>query len=428
MYGIVHAMRQRNPLLFNYIVNLVDAAFFGIGIGFASWGTIFPLFISKFTDAQTLIGLIPAIHAVGWTGPQLFLAGIVARQKRFKPFVLWMTGNERIPLLLMAGVAWFATQLGATPTLAMTFVILSWQGLGGGFTANAWQSMIAKIFPPNQRGTFIGVQAAVANVTMAIAAIYAGKLLEALPFPTNYAVTFLIAAAGLILSWLALSLTIEPAHDTSNNETPLEFRALFTHIGKIWQRDRNFRLFMLIRNLIQFGSMGFAFFIVYVVRRFKIGEAAAGELTAVLFTSQVIGNLTLGWLGDRIGNRLILIGGALLGAFTTGLALWAPTIDWFFLVMALVGISNVAAWTITMTMTLQFGSETERPVYIGLANTLVAPSTIVAPIIGGWLADLAGFGLTFWIGIIFWIITALVLFFLKEPSVNESSASVPGIS
>ena len=55
-------MLHRNPLVHNYIVNLADGALFGIGIGFASWGTIFPLFISKFTDAQTLIGLIPAIH------------------------------------------------------------------------------------------------------------------------------------------------------------------------------------------------------------------------------------------------------------------------------------------------------------------------------------------------------------------------------
>jgi MFS family permease len=193
-------------------------------------------------------------------------------------------------------------------------------------------------------------------------------------------------------------------------------RALFAHIRTIWNSDGNFRLFMAIRNLFQFGSMGFAFFIVYVVRRFNIGEAAAGELTAVLFTSQVIGNLSLGWLGDRVGNRIILIGGALLGVLATGLALWAPTFRWFFLIMVLVGIANVAAWTITMSMSLQFGKESERPVYIGMSNTLVAPSTIIAPVIGGWLADQAGFWLTFWTGIVFWLGAIVVLFFLKDPT------------
>jgi len=417
-------MLHRNPLVHNYIVNLADGAFFGIGIGFSSWGTIFPLFISHFTDAQTLIGLIPAIHAVGWTAPQLFLAGIIARQKRYKPYVIWMTGNERLPLLLMAVVAWFATQLGANPTLALTFMILTWQGLGGGVTANAWQSMVAKIFPANQRGTFLGAQAAISSTTMAIAALFAGRILEYLPFPTNYAVTFFIAGLGFILSWISLGMTVEVEHDTSGNETPLEMRAMFAHIGKIWKRDSNFRLFLAVRNLSQFGAMGFAFFIIYVVRQFNIGEAAAGELTAVLFTSQIIGNLTLGWLGDRIGNHLILIGGALLGAAATALALWAPAYEWFFVVMVLVGIANVTAWTIAISMTLQFGSETERPVYIGMSNSLVAPSTIIAPVIGGWMADLVNYDLTFWVGIIFWLITAATLLMLKNPTQKNPAALV----
>jgi hypothetical protein len=40
-----------------------------------------------------------------------------------------------------------------------------------------------------------------------------------------------------------------------------------------------------------------------------------------------------------------------------------------------------------MTMTVDFSSEDERPFYIGLAQTLTAPATIIAPLIGGWIAD-----------------------------------------
>jgi hypothetical protein len=34
---------------------------------------------------------------------------------------------------------------------------------------------------------------------------------------------------------------------------------------------------------------------------------------------------------------------------------------------------------ISMAITLQFGSEDERPTYVGMANTLIAPATIIAP-------------------------------------------------
>ena len=46
-----------------------------------------------------------------------------------------------------------------------------------------------------------------------------------------------------------------------------------------------------------------------------------------------------------------------------------------------------------MTITVQFGSVAERPYYIGMANTFIAPVTIFAPIIGGWLVDAVNFEL-----------------------------------
>jgi hypothetical protein len=46
-------------------------------------------------------------------------------------------------------------------------------------------------------------------------------------------------------------------------------------------------------------------------------------------------------------------------------------------------------------MTFQFGSETERPIYIGMSNTLIVPATILAPFLGGWLVQLSGYPATF---------------------------------
>jgi MFS family permease len=79
----------------------------------------------------------------------------------------------------------------------------------------------------------------------------------------------------------------------------------------------------------------------------------------------------------------------------TALAWKAPSFDWFYGVVVLTGIANVAIWTVAMAMTMEFATEAERPAYIGLANTLVAPASMVAPIFGGWLADQAGYPTTF---------------------------------
>lgn len=79
-----------------------------------------------------------------------------------------------------------------------------------------------------------------------------------------------------------------------------------------------------------------------------------------------------------------------------------------------------------MVMTLEFGKDNERPAYIGLSNTLVAPFTILAPIFGGWLADATGYGYTFLVTAIFGLITALVLHFMvRDPRHVSGELSAP---
>jgi len=127
---------------FNVTVNILDGAFFGVALGFASFTTIIPLFVRQLTDSPELIGLIPAIHSVGWQLPQLLTAGRVRRLTRFKPMVMTMTVFERVPFLGLAVVAYLLPKLEPTFALMLIYVLLIWQGLGGGFTATVWQSMI----------------------------------------------------------------------------------------------------------------------------------------------------------------------------------------------------------------------------------------------------------------------------------------------
>lgn len=404
----------RKDLKFNIGVNLIDAGFFGLGWGFASFGTIIPLFVSQMTDSAILIGLIPAIHAVGWQLPQLFTANAVARLRRYKPMVMLMTIQERVPFLGLALVAGLLGWLGNTAALVITFLLLIWQGLGSGFTANPWQSMIAKIIPSDARGTFFGVQAAVANIIISGSAVAAGYTLDLLESPLDFAVCFLAASAAYGVSMVFLGLTREP--EDTQKEIPAVQSPLFKGMGDILRRDSNFRWYLVVRFLYQFATMGFAFYIVYALRYFNMDAITAGYLTAALTISSTVANAGMGWLGDRVGHRAMLVVGMLAAILSGGLAWAAPNLNWFYPIMVLSGLANVAYWTIGMALTVEFGSEADRPVYIGMSNTLIAPATIFAPLLGGWIADAFGYQTTFAISAIGGVFVLLMLVLLvKEP-------------
>ena len=404
----------RKHLRYNVTVGLTDGGMFGIALGFASFGTILPLFVASMTDSATLIGLVPAIHAAGWLVPQLFTASHTSRLRRYKRTVLLNTIHERVPFLGFAIVALLLPIIGLQAGLVITFLLLIWQGLGGGFTANPWTSMISKIIPAEYRGTFFGTQAAVANLFISGAAIAAGFVLDSYVYSINFAICFFLAAIFFTISWFALALTREPAdYEKVIEENPLP---IWRGAGQILKRDQNFNWFLASRVLSQFATMGFAFYIVYALRRFEMDAVTAGLLTATLTISQTVANAGMGWLGDRVGHRMMLIVGAVSATLSSLLAWFAPTLAWFYPIFILTGITNVSIWTNGMTMTVDFSEEKERPFYIGLAQTLTAPATIIAPLIGGWVADTYGFVFTFALSTMLSIVMVSILVFLvREP-------------
>jgi MFS family permease len=411
---------DRKVLRHNYVYNVFDGAFFGFAIGFASYSTNIPLFVSQLTTSAVLIGLIPAIHNTGWMLPQLFAARGMRRFTRYKPFVMFMTVNERLPIVLLGVIALLLPWIGTTAALFLSFFMLIWQGLGAGLTANPWQLMINKVIPRDYLATFFGMQSAAANLLASVGAIAAGFILEKMAAPGNFAVIFFVAGIFFLLSWLALDRTIEEPHEIIRTE--FSELAFFESVKSILKKDRPFRWYIIARNLFQFGTMAFAFYIVYAVRKHGVSESGSGLLTSVLLITQVVANPVLGWLADHWNRRLVLELGAIAAAGSSLLAWLVPDGSLFFLVFILAGIANTVFWTVGMAYTLSFGDEEQRPTYVGMANTLIAPSAILAPLIGGVLADLFGYPVTFLVSTFAGILTAVILH-LFTPDTQKRQAN-----
>lgn len=445
----------RKNVRFNFTVNIVDAAFYGIGaLGLASFVTVIPLFLNSLHASTLLIGLVTSFHAIGWQLPQLFTASRVAKLQRYKPFVMWLTVHERWPFIglmlaaIFVGVALgtsnanrlllgtryniqpfqqtlFHAMPGEQIALWLTVLMVIIFSLGGGLAATAWQRMIAKIMPKDRIGTFFGTQSGVANLMAAVGAVAAGFILTNLAFPNGYIVCFFIASVAVFLSMLFIGITREPHHEFEAEEIQAaQAKAASPGWHKmlaILREDVNFRWFLTGRVLSQFGNMALVFYTVYAVKHFAMDEATAGILTGVLLLSKTVASPLLGWLGDRWGHRSMLVLGGIIMSVSAGLAITAPTIGWFYIIYALAGFADASTWTVTMTFTQEFGKVSEKPMYIGLANTLIAPFALLAPFIGGALADGVGFVATFIVSLGCGLLAALVYHYgVRTPNIPDN--------
>lgn len=408
----MQASEQKN-FRFNYIVNVLDGAFFGLGLGFASFSTIIPLFVATLTNSAILIGLVSSIHQLGWQLPQLLIAGHLARQTRYKPLTIKATLHERIPFFGLAIVALSIPTLGPVWSLIFVFLLLTWQGFGAGFTANPWQNLINKVIPANSLATFFGVQTAALNLFASGSAIVAGFILERVAYPRNYSLTFLLCGVTLLFSLLFISLNRESHHIV---RPMVEGQvSVWSQMTRILRTDKSFNWLLLSRILTQFGIAGAAFYAIYVAKELGAGESVAATQASVLMFSQVVFNLLLGWLADRWSRLGVMIIGGLSIIASSVIAFFAPSANWFYLVMVLLGVAYTTTFPILMSVLLQFGSPQDRPTYIGMANTLITPVTFLAPLLAGWSVATAGYQITFLISAGFGLAALLVLTQIRIP-------------
>lgn len=376
----------------NFWANVSDIAAFSFGISMVSRYTVLPLFVSQLSDDPLLLGLIPALFSLGWLLPQLFTAPLVASLPRRLPFILWVTIWERLPFLVLGLVLVFMPGLPAWVLLTVCFSCYAVHNISAGLAATAWQDFIARVIPGKRLGVFFGIASALGGGLGVLGAFVTGNLLNELPFPQNVGVLSLICFGALVVSFIGLALSVEPPQPVQKRMPMAPF---LRQLLPLLRRDPSFRTYLLNRAAIGLALTGHSFVTAAALVRFSVPEALIGAYTAALLGSQALANVPMGALADRWGHKQVLELSTALGLAALLLAIVVPSPIWYIAVFILVGASTAGYQLAGYTLTLMFGTEAERPTYIGLANTAQAPVGILGPLIIAQLAAVAGYNALF---------------------------------
>ncbi len=374
----------------NFGANVMDIAFYMLGMSFVSSATILPLLVSKLTDSKLAIGLIPAIYSLGFLLPQLLTANFTERLRYKKWFVVLVSGpGERGPWLLMGLIVWAFAIPYPTLTLLCIYAGLA-VAMGSAGTANpAWTDLIAKVIPVQKRGRWAGVAWSLGALLGIGGAALAGRMLANYPYSKNFGLCFLAASVALFFSWVGLALNREPAGLIVKPHITLS--DYLRQLPHVLRRNTNYSHFLISRSVAALGGMAAGFFMVYGFERFGLSGRDVGLLTAVFTGSQAVANPLWGLLGDRAGHKVVLVGAAFCMMLATGVALITPVAAGMYVVFALNGAAWAADSVSAQNVVMEFAAPDERPTYIGLSNTLQAPARALAPIIGGLLATVLGY-------------------------------------
>jgi MFS family permease len=399
----------------NFAVNLVDATFITFGLNLVSQVTIMPLLVSELTSSKVAIGLIPATYSLGYFLPQLLTANFAEGLRRKKPFVTLLGGlGERCPYLLIGLAVWWLAEPAPVLTLLAFFLLLATTAASNGMATPAWYDMIAKVIPVHRRGLWSGVGQSLGALLGIAGGALSGYILANWSFPHNFGLSFILAFICAAISWLGLALTREPENPTVKPRTSLG--QYLRRLPTVLRQDSNYVRFLIGRSVANLGTMAGGFFMVYGKDNVAGAFEQVGTLTAILVGSQAVMTVLWGLIGDRKGHKVVLCGAAFSMALAIAVAWMASSPAWLWMTFALLGVSVSADSVSRMNIILEFCDPEDRPTYIGMTNTLLAPARALAPIIGGWLATWAGYRGMFVVGLLVSILgSALLTLWVREP-------------
>ena len=116
---------------------------------------------------------------------------------------------ERLPLFALVVAASLAVR-APTVALILTVAGFAWFSLGGGAIAPAWQQLVARCFPVDRRGFFMGFGSSIGTGFGVLGAAASVALLATLPYPSSFVAIFAVGALSVLLSLAFMTQMREP--------------------------------------------------------------------------------------------------------------------------------------------------------------------------------------------------------------------------
>jgi MFS family permease len=382
----------------SFRLGVANGVLFSAADAFFESNTIIPVFISRLTSSNVLIGLSSSIANLGWFLPQVFTSHLLQTRAYRKPFY---TYAAYVRVGTLAGLALLIHFLGSTHPnllLGLFFLLFTAYALGGGFAGVSFMDIVGKTIPPDRRGYFWGYRLFGGGILAVLAGIAVKFALGSFLFPQSYALLFGVGSLFVLIAVMTFIFVREPPSEVP--EHPLSFSEHLRLGARIFSKDHAFRHLLYFRLSLGLWAMAQPFYVIYAKRVLGVPDSTAGLFLSIQIAGSILTNLLWGCLSRTRGDRFLLetiaglallvpaivLGGSLA---PQGLRVYLLYPAFFFVGATLCGLA--IGYT---NLLLEIAPEVSRPLYVGFMNALITPTAFL-PALGGIVVNLFGFPILF---------------------------------
>lgn len=407
-------LEQQQILRSNLLYHIMDGSFYSFGMSFIAVQTIFPVFIQLAGGNAVAVGAVPIIWTLAVNFPMMWIAHMFSETSSFKKPMVVYGLVHRFMLLVISLTAFFvigkiSTQFSVLLFLSLLFILAMFGGFGG----LPWFQVYTKTVPVKLRGRLLAVRSLIGSLCGAIGGYSVSVIIAALKFPLDFSVLFFCAFIFTMISNYALSKINEVSVNEISFEAPKRF-FLFAEAKRILTINKPFRNYLFADGFILMSMTATAFYSVYAIEKFHLPPAYAGTFTVIYMLGGVFSNIIFGYIGDTFGHKINLLILLVCSAGAAMMAILSPNILLYAIVYILVACTYSILLISRMPLVAEMCSESERPMYVGIINTLTAPTVFIG-VVYGLIVEAVGYISIFFIT----IAISLIGFYLLYSNVTE---------
>lgn len=375
----------------NFAAHLIHGLLGQTGFRIIQAPTFIPAYVFALTGSTSLVGLARACQALGMFLTPIVGATLIERKRRVMNVVFATGALMRVQVLGLALAGFF---LGTRENVVAICLFMGLFGFFTGMQVVTFSFLVSKIIPVDRRGRLVGLRDSLAGLTASGVGVIGGYLVSEQTLGNGYASVFLVAFALTALGLLSLLWMREPASVSVMPAQRLASR--LRELPGLLREDPAYRAYLFARALGVTGRMSVPYYVIYCSRELGLGGAEVGWLTGAFLVAQTGSNLAWGLIADRQGFRNVLGYGLAIWIVATLVLIHAPSFFWVAIGYIALGAGLGGFQMACTNLVLEFGDVQNRPMRIALAQSAEQSISIVAPLIGGVMAEAWSYQHVFW--------------------------------
>jgi MFS family permease len=363
------------------LISTIEGAFWAVMAGFGETYIMpFAVFLKAGNRALAFLGTMPTI--IGALAQRLGAAWTDRVGRRRGPVVL------AVSLQALAFIPLFFVPAPAGRYAVPAVLLFAALGTAAGnLVAPAWLSMMSEVVPAEERGAFFGARSRVVIFTLFAATLAAGGVLawyqRAGWTMAGFGVLFGTACLARLISARLLALHYDPPY----RPTPDEYFSFWDFLRRLPQS--NFARFAVFNALMN-GAISVAspFFTVYFLRDLHWSYVQFTVNAAAFQAVQFLMVRAWGRMGDRYGNRVVIVITSLLIPIIPFLFALTRNYWWLLVIQMFAGLAWSGFALAGQNFMFDAVSPPKRARIVAYTSILNGAFTLLGgTLLGAWLAE-----------------------------------------